>query len=160
MLYGKSNHVSMTIILMWEIDSWPASHVKGVLWSTLKHVKDEISPNNNIGWVESNFRNPTVKVWANLDYPLKRSNYAKCCMSPSLDGTLPEYVMPQENTSPLTLYIDFQILDFSWIPIIRLIKFNHKCMLNHLSPNIPRYKMEGRYTLRQVQFCEVCVHFH
>ena len=29
-------------------------------------------------------------------------------MSPSLDGTLPEYVISQENNSPLTLYIDFQ----------------------------------------------------
>ena len=26
----------------------------------------------------------------------------------SLDRILPEYVMPQENNSPLTLYIDFQ----------------------------------------------------
>ena len=29
-------------------------------------------------------------------------------MSPSLDGTLPEYVISQEDNSPLTLYIDFQ----------------------------------------------------
>ena len=28
-------------------------------------------------------------------------------MSPSLDGTLPEYVISQEDNSPLTLYIDF-----------------------------------------------------
>ena len=30
-------------------------------------------------------------------------------MSPSLDGTLPEYVISQEDNSPLTLYIDFHI---------------------------------------------------
>ena len=46
-----------------------------------------------IGWVESNFTNPTVKVWADLDNPFKRSDYAKLCMSPSLGGTLPEYVI-------------------------------------------------------------------
>ena len=59
------------------------------------------------GWVESNFTNPTVKYWANLDNPFKRTNYAKFCMSPSLDGTLPESVISQENKSPLTLYIEF-----------------------------------------------------
>ena len=60
-----------------------------------------------IGWAESNFTNPSVKVWADLDNPFKRSDYAKLCMSPSLDGTLPEYVVSQEDNSPLTLYIDF-----------------------------------------------------
>ena len=60
-----------------------------------------------IGRVESNFTNPTVKVWADLDNPFKRSDYAKLCMSPSLDGTLPEYVISQEDNSPLTLYIEF-----------------------------------------------------
>ena len=60
-----------------------------------------------IGWVECNFRNPSVKVWADLDNPFKRSDYAKLCMSPSLNGTVPEYVISQEDKSPLTLYIDF-----------------------------------------------------
>ena len=64
-----------------------------------------------IGWVESNFRNPTVKVWAYLDNPFKRSDYAKLCMSPSLDGSLPEYVISQEDNSPLT-YIDFHKFKF------------------------------------------------
>ena len=32
-------------------------------------------------------------------------------MSPSLDGTLPEYVISQEDNSPLTLYIDFHIFE-------------------------------------------------
>ena len=67
-----------------------------------------------IGWVESKFTNPTVKVclWADLDNPCKRSDYAKLCMSPSLGGTLPEYVISQEDNSPLTLYIDFHKISF------------------------------------------------
>ena len=57
-----------------------------------------------IGQVEKYFTNPTVKVWADLDLdnPFKRSDYAKLCMSPSLDETLPEYVISQEDNSPLT----------------------------------------------------------
>ena len=64
------------------------------------------------GWVESNFTNPTVKFWANLDNPFKRSNYTKFCMSPSLDGTVPESVISQENNSPLTLNIRISIFFF------------------------------------------------
>ena len=47
-----------------------------------------------------------------MDNPLKRTNYAKFRISPSLDGTLPESVISQENNSPWTLYIDFHILEF------------------------------------------------
>ena len=61
-------------------------------------------------------------------------------MSPSLDGTLPEYVISQEDNCPLTLYIDFH----NWISIVLLIKFNHKCMHIHLRPNIPKYKRRGK----------------
>ena len=51
-----------------------------------------------LGAVElNNFRNPTVKFGSNFVYQLKRTNYAKFCMSPSLDETLPESVIPQEN---------------------------------------------------------------
>ena len=57
-------------------------------------------------------------------------------MSPSLNGTLPEYVISQEDNSPLTLYIDFQKKKKSWISIVLLIKFIHNCMHIHLSPNI------------------------
>ena len=57
-----------------------------------------------IRWIESNFTNPTVKVWADLDNPFKRNDYAKLCVSLSLGGTLPEYVISQEDNSPLTLY--------------------------------------------------------
>ena len=74
----------------------------------VKTLKGEVSPNNNVDWVSwKQFDKPTVKVWAELDNPFKRSDYAKLCMSPSLDGTLPEYVISQEDNSPLTLYIDF-----------------------------------------------------
>ena len=68
-------------------------------------------------------------------------------MSPSLDGTLPEYVISQEDYSPLTLYIDFHnfFFFFSWISIVLLIKIINKCMHIHLSPNIPIIvKEEGR----------------
>ena len=64
---------------------------------------------------------------------------------PSLDRTLPESVISQENNSP---YIEFQTVKFSWISIVQLIKFNHKCMHNHLSSNIPKYKSGGK------------IHFH
>ena len=70
-----------------------------------EYIKGEVTM--WIGWVENNFRNPTVKFLANLDNPFKRTNYAKFCMSPSLEGTLPENVISQENNSPLTLYIEF-----------------------------------------------------
>ena len=79
-----------------------------------------------IGWV-SNFTNPTLKVWADLDNPFKRSDYAKLCMSPSLDGTLPEYIILEEDNSPFTLCIDFHNF-FYWISVVLLIKFIHKCM--------------------------------
>ena len=71
-------------------------------------IKGEVSPNNNVDWVSrKQFHKPNSKVWADLDNPFKRSDYAKLCMLPSLDGTRPEYVISQEDNSPLTLYIDF-----------------------------------------------------
>ena len=65
-----------------------------------------VSPNNNVDWASrKQFSKPnSIKVWADFDNP---SDYAKLCMSPSLDGTLPEYVISQEDNSPLILYIDF-----------------------------------------------------
>ena len=90
-------------------------HISSLL-RTVSLLKGEVSPKQQCGLggggggVESNFRNPSmpsVKVWADLDNPFKRSDYAKLCVSPSLDGTLPEYVISQVDNSPLTLYIDF-----------------------------------------------------
>ena len=37
-----------------------------------------------------------------LNVNFKRTNYAKFCRSPSLDGTMPGSVTSQENNSPLT----------------------------------------------------------
>ena len=127
-----------------------------------------------IGWVESNFRNPSVKVWADLDNPFKRGDYAKLCLSPSLDGTLPEYVISQEDNSPLTLYTYrfTHIFNFSWISIVLLIKFNHKCMHIHLRPiTYLSIKEEGRCifmkseillkivysSIRQLYCCDITV---
>ena len=96
-----------------------------------------------IGREESNFTNPTVKFWANLDNPFKRTNHAKFCMSPSLDGTLPESVISQEYNSPLTLYIDFSQFIYLFFYDAKSPadqKINHKCIRNHRSPNIPKYK--------------------
>ena len=108
-----------------------------------------------IGWVESNFTNPTVKVWADLDNPFKRSDYAKLCMSPSLDGTLPVYMISQEDNSPLTLYIDFHNFPFFLDINSPFDKFIHKCMHIHLSPNITKYKRRGKITFSwRVKFCK------
>ena len=63
-------------------------------------------------------------------------------MSPSLDGIMPESVISQENNSLVHSISHF--LFFSWISIVQLIKFNHKCMHNHLSPNIPKHKIRGK----------------
>ena len=110
-------------------------------------------------WVSrSNFRNPTVKFYAKLAIPFERSNYAKFCMSPSLVRTMPECVISQENNSPLTLYIEFHNL-FPWISIVQLIKFNQKCMHNHLSPNIPNNNNNNvpfLYSAYHIQLASLC----
>ena len=72
----------------------------------------------------------------------------KLCMSPSLDGTLSEYVISQEDNSPLTLYIDFHNLYF-FLDInspFDSSSFINACMHIHLSPNIPKYKKEREDT--------------
>ena len=98
---GKSN------VLIFP-NSWSPLFLHPLLQIQLLHLKGKFPQTTMwIGWEESNFWNPTVKVWADLDNPFKRSDYAKLCMSPSQDGTLPEYVISQEDNFPLTLYIDF-----------------------------------------------------
>ena len=92
-----------------------------------------------------------------MDNPFKRSDYAKLCMSPSLDGTLPDYVISQEDNSPLTFVHRltlYTIFNVSWIAIVLLIKFIHKCMHIHLSPNILKYKRRGKIHFHaKVRFC-------
>ena len=68
------------------------------------HIKGDVFP-NNVDWVSWKQTRPTVKFWANFNNQFKTTSYVKFCMPPSLDGTVPECVIPQENNSPLTLYI-------------------------------------------------------
>ena len=67
--------------------------------------KVEVSPNSNVDWVSrKQFYKPNNKIFEqNLDKPFKRTDYAKFCMSASLDKTLPESDIPQENKSPSQL---------------------------------------------------------
>ena len=92
---------AVTVVAIGKDNVWIQIEIKGEVPQTTMWI----------GWVESNFTNPTVNVWADLDNPFK-SDYVKLCMSPSLDGTLSEYVISQEDNSPLTLYIDFHNFDF------------------------------------------------
>ena len=137
------------ITQIWESDvfrldlvySIPSLEQKQSSCSKIFGIKGEVSPNNNVDWVNrKQFYKPRqLKVWAELDNPFKRSDYAKLCMSPSLDGTLPEYVISQEDNSPLTNRFSHFFSSFSWLSIVILIKFIiHKCMHIHLSPNIPK----------------------
>ena len=79
-----------------------------------KLFKGEVSPNNNVNWVSrKQFQKPNNKILSKFGKSVfKRTNYAKFCMSPSLDGTMPESVISQENNSPLTLYIEFHNVYF------------------------------------------------
>ena len=73
-----------------------------------------------IGWVESNFTNPTVKVWADLDNPFKRNDYAKLCMSVALSGwnSMNDTFWLLTDSKTLCLY------------------FLHLCKVQRLTPNI------------------------
>ena len=101
------NNLPFLLVVLHKPTLWPSTfkfaHRKKHLIN--KHLKGKFPQTTMwIGWVESYFTNPTVKVWADLDKPFKRSDYAKLCMSPSLDGTLPEYVISQED--------NWQTIDF------------------------------------------------
>ena len=67
-----------------------------------------------IGWVESNFRNPTVNVWADLDNPFKTSKWLCKVVYVALSGW---------NSARICVTV-FQQKKISWIS-----KFIHKCML-------------------------------
>ena len=88
----------------------------------------------------------------------------KFCMSPSLDGTMPESVISQENNSLLTLYIEFQFffffLYFSWIYQVQLIKFNHKMHAQSVEGRCIFMKSENfvKYvysSIRQLYCCDI-----
>ena len=53
-----------------------------------------------IEWMENYFRNPTAKVWANLDNPIK-SYFLYAVLS---GGTVLIYVMSQQYNCPMELY--------------------------------------------------------
>ena len=61
-----------------------------------------------IGCMESDFRNLTAKVWANLDNPIKRYDFSKVllfsCMS---GGILLISVMSQQYNCLIELYTNF-----------------------------------------------------
>ena len=68
-----------------------------------------------IGRMESDFRNPTTKVWANLENPIKSYDFSNfwliSCMPPS-GGTLLQSVMSQQNNSLMELYTNFHKILF------------------------------------------------
>ena len=109
-------------------------------------IKGEVSPNNNVDWVSrKQFYKPNSKslnrinrFWIIHLREVIMQNCVKIHTRMSLDGTRPEYVISQEDNSPLTLYIDFHNFQiFLDINRLLLIQFIHKCMHIHLSPNIP-----------------------
>ena len=117
-----------------------------------------------IGWVASNLRIPTVKFWANFDNPFKITNYAKFCMSPSLDGTMPESVISHENNSPLTLYIEFhnKKIKNSWISLVPSWSSSiiNACTII-LALTYLKYKSRGKIHFHEKwKFREICVQFH
>ena len=59
-----------------------------VLHVALSTLKGKFPKTMWIGWLESNFTNPTVKVWSDFDNPFKSVIICKV-----VDETLPEYVM-------------------------------------------------------------------
>ena len=150
---GICHHLYCQWLLYWQYYTlWHQSTLVHVLTA---HVLKGKLPQTTmwIGWGESNFTNPPVKVWADLDNPFKRSDYAKLCMSPSLDGTLPEYVISQEDK--ITLHwlctcIDFHNFKFFLDINSLLIKFIHKCMHIHLST--------GKHTISNLEWTPSHVH--
>ena len=113
-----------------------------------------------IGWVESNFTNPTVKVWADFDNPFKRSDFAELCMSPSLDWNSARICDITRGQLSIDFVHRFSHKKNSWISIVLLIKFIHKCMNIHLSPNIPNYKRRGKIHFHEKYIFFFFLHFH
>ena len=78
-----------------------------------------------IGWMENDFRNPTAKVWANLDNPIKNCNFSKfwliSCISPSQVALC--YVMSQQYNSLMELYKNFKKKSVSWKCIFPLLLY-------------------------------------
>ena len=99
-----------------------------------------------IGWVESNIRNQQYifeQIWIIHLSELKICRVLYVALS-GWNSTMQNLWFHKRTIlhwlcRPTYIY---KILNCSWVSIVQLIKFNHKCMHNHLSPNIIR---EGRY---------------
>ena len=102
-----------------------------------------------IGWVESNFTNPTVTVSEKIWIIHLRELIMHSFVCRPLWTKLCQHMWYHKRTTLHWLCTQiFTILNFSWISIVLLIKYNHKCMHIHLSPNIPKFKRRGK------------IHFH
>ena len=109
-----------------------------------------------IGRVESNFRNPSVKVWADLDWIHLREVIMQSyvCRPPWME--LCQNVISQEDNSSSTLYIDFEIfkkfLEYKYS--FWSSSFINACTfisdLTYLS-----IKEEGRYIFMKSKKCKV-----
>ena len=71
--------------------------IKGAFWTRGTNSLGEVSPNNNVDEQNAVLETEQYFLKANLDKPLIIN--VKCCMSPFLDGTLPESVIPQADKS-------------------------------------------------------------
>ena len=89
------------------------------------------------------FYNPTVKVWADLDIIHLREVIMQSCVCHPLWTEL-----CQNNF----VHRFFKNFHFSWISVVILIKFIHKCMHIHLSPNIPKYKRRRKIHFHEKYF--------
>ena len=101
-------------------------------------VKGEVSPNNNVDWVSrKQFYQPNSKsseqIWI---IHLREAIMQSCVCRPHLDGTLPEYVISQEDNSPPESYIDFHQFFLLFLNINSPFDQVHsyQCMHIHLSP--------------------------
>ena len=73
------------LVLLWYITFIHTMTISNDVVHHSFSLKGKFPQTIQIGWVESKYKNPTVKFWAYLDNSF--------CMSPSLDGTLPESVI-------------------------------------------------------------------
>ena len=85
-----------------------------------------------IGWMDSDIRNLTAKVWANLDNPIKSYDFSMfwliCCVLRISSGTLLQSVMSQQYNCLLELYTNFTKFYFLWKYISSLYFYTYMYM--------------------------------
>ena len=97
-------------------------------------VKGQFSPNNNVDWVSrKQFYKPNSKHLNRL------CTFVYVALSGWNSARICDITRGQLSIDSVHRFSQFFF--FSWISIVLLIKFIHKCMHIHLSPNIPKYKM-------------------